>query len=321
MLLLGMTMNDIDPQSLLTPRRRVMGISAVLLPLKENGEADWPGFNQHLVRTVEAGLVPAINMDTGYGMLLTQTDRRFVAAQAQSILKGQRFCIGACVPDQHDLPYNRSAYLEELNFIHAMGGIPVITQSHGLTSLPDEELIRAYEDLAQNTDQFIAFELGRMFAPFGKIYSLTVIEAIMQIPNCVGIKHSSLSREQEWQRLVLRNKVRPEFRLFTGNDLAIDMIMYGSDYLLGLSTFAPQLFGLRDKYWATGDVRFHELNDKLQYLGAFAFRPPVPAYKHSAAQFLHQRGWISTPQTHRLSMTRPESDLPILQDIAESLGL
>jgi dihydrodipicolinate synthase/N-acetylneuraminate lyase len=314
-------MTHFDPQSLLVPRRQVMGISAVLLPFKDNGEADWAGFNQHLERTVEAELIPAINMDTGYGMMLTQTDRRFVAAQARSILKGQRFCIGACVPDQHDLPYNRDAYLEELVFIDAMGGIPVVTQSHGLTGLPEDELIRAYEELAQHTDQFIAFELGTMFAPFGKIYSLTAFEAIMKIPNCLGIKHSSLSREQEWQRLILRNKTRPDFRLFTGNDLAIDMIMYGSDYLLGLSTFAPQLFGLRDKYWAAGDPRFHELNDKLQYLGAFAFRPPVPAYKHSAAQFLHQRGWISTPRTHPRSPQRPESDLPILQNMAESLGL
>ena len=35
--------------------------------------------------------------------------------------------------------------------------------------------------------------------------------------------------------------VRPDFLVLTGNDLAIDMVMYGSDYLLGLSTFAPDV--------------------------------------------------------------------------------
>ena len=35
---------------------------------------------------------------------------------------------------------------------------------------------------------------------------------------------------------------RPDFLVLTGNDLGIDMVMYGSDYLLGLSTFAPDLF-------------------------------------------------------------------------------
>ena len=65
-------------------------------------------------------------------------------------------------------------------------------------------------------------------------------------------------------------------------DLAIDMVMYGSDYLLGLSTFAPEEFARRDRMWAQGDPGFHELNDALQYLGAFTFRAPVPAYRHDA---------------------------------------
>ncbi len=60
--------------------------------------------------------------------------------------------------------------------------------------------------------------------------------------------------------------------MYAGNDLAIDMVMYGSDYLLGLSTFAPDAFALRDHHWASGDERFFELNDVLQYLGAFGNR-------------------------------------------------
>ena len=65
--------------------------------------------------------------------------------------------------------------------------------------------------------------------------------------------------------------------MFTGNDLAIDMVMYGSDYLLGLSTFAPDVFARRDAAWAAGDPAFYELNDWLQYLGFLTFRQPVPA--------------------------------------------
>jgi hypothetical protein len=107
--------------------------------------------------------------------------------------------------------------------------------------------------------------------------------------------------------------------VFTGNDLAIDMVMYGSDYLLGLSTFAPDLFAARDRMWATGDPGFYELNDLLQELGFFAFRPPVPAYRHSAAQFLHLRGQIPIAAAHPASPRRPDSDLPILRQIAERL--
>jgi len=114
--------------------------------------------------------------------------------------------------------------------------------------------------------------------------------------------------------------VRPEFRVLTGNDLAIDMVVYGSDYLLGLSTFAPEHFALRDQFWADEDPRFYELNDLLQYLGLFAFRAPVPAYKHSAAQFLALRGRIGFGAGPPDAPRRPDSDLPILRDIAARLS-
>jgi dihydrodipicolinate synthase/N-acetylneuraminate lyase len=160
-----------------------------------------------------------------------------------------------------------------------------------------------------------------MFAPFGKIYSLDVYRGLLGVKRCVGAKHSSLNRELEWQRVRLRDAVRPDFQVLTGNDLAIDMVMYGSDYLLGLSTFAPDLFAQRDRYWREGDPRFYELNDVLQYLGFLAFRDPVPAYKHSAAMFLKLRGWIDCDATHPKSATRPESDRAILAGIAKQLGV
>lgn len=141
----------------------------------------------------------------------------------------------------------------------------------------------------------------------------------MQIPQIVGMKHSSLNRELEWERLALRDGVRPDFKIYTGNDLAVDMVMYGSDYLLGLSAFCPEAFAARDKLWETSDPRFYELNDLLQYLGFFAFRPPVPTYKHTAAQFLKLRGRIKTDIPHPKAQRRPESDLEVLKKISDRL--
>jgi hypothetical protein len=99
------------------------------------------------------------------------------------------------------------------------------------------------------------------------------------------------------------------------------MVMYGSDYLLGLSTFAPDLFAERDALWEAGDPAFYELNDLLQYLGFFAFRNPVPAYKHSAAQFLRLRGWIRSDATPPNAQQRPASDVDVLRDIGQRLGV
>jgi hypothetical protein len=99
------------------------------------------------------------------------------------------------------------------------------------------------------------------------------------------------------------------------------MVMYGSDYLLGLSTFAPDVFAKRDRMWETGEEAFYELNDLLQYLGHFAFREPVPAYRHDAAMFLVLRGWISSDATPDGTPRRPDSDREILCDIARRLGV
>ncbi len=310
----------IDPIRMLRPRRRIEGISAVLLPfLDDRGTIDWTGFRDHVLRTAEAGLGPAVNMDTGHVNRLDEATQDRALDEAQSVVGGRPFVAGAFVSDEPGAVFDRDAYLRRIEAIQARGGTPVVFQSYGLTGQSDDGIVADYEAIGRACGRFIAFELGPMFAPFGRIYSLETYRAIMTIPACLGAKHSSLSREDEWRRLSLRDEVRPDFRVYTGNDLGIDMVMYGSDYLLGLSTFAPEEFARRDALWAAGDAGFYELNDTLQYLGAFAFRPPVPAYKHSAAMFLKLRGWIGSDATHPASPSRPESDIEVLRAILERL--
>lgn len=299
--------------------RVISGMSAILLPLVSGTEVDWDGFRNHVTRTSQAGLIPAVNMDTGYGNLIDAPLRQQVLRETQQLMEGRQFVAGAFVGDSPDSKFNFDAYRARIDEIVSHGGLPIIFQSYGLTQQADEQIIDAYIRIGEHAGDFLAFELGQMFAPFGKIYSLDVYQGLLDIKPCRGAKHSSLNRELEWQRLKLRDRERPDFKVLTGNDLAIDMVMYGSDYLLGLSTFAPEAFAKRDAMWAKGDPKFYELNDLLQYLGFFAFREPVPAYKHSAAQFLYARGWIHTPLTYPGSPSRPESDVAILNDILQRL--
>lgn len=315
-----MTM-PIDPLSLIRPRRKILGMSAVLLPLHSPSEVDWVSFRHLVTRTASAGLIPAVNMDTGYANLIDDATRRQVLTATREVLGNGPFVAGAFVGDAPGSPFDLDAYSRQMDGIMEAGGMPVIFQSYGLTGQGDEEILAAYLAIGHHCDTFIGFELGTMFAPFGRIYSLDLYRELMGIPQCNGAKHSSLSRPLEWERLILRDQVRPNFRVLTGNDLAIDMVMYGSDYLLGLSAFAPDLFAQRDAWWETGDSRFYELNDQLQYLGCLAFRDPVPAYKHSAAMFLKLRGWIENDLTHPQSPTRPESDREILRGILSQLGI
>lgn len=310
-----------NPTALIQTHRKITGMSAILLPFTADKQVDWDAFCAHVARTSDAGLTPAVNMDTGYVNLLDAETRVEVLRRTRETLGNAPFVAGSYVGDQPGSAFDLDAYRQQIDLIQEFEGMPVIFQSFGLTSQAPQAIVDAYAKIGEYAPKFIAFELGTMFAPFGKIYDLDVYKGLLGVKQCIGAKHSSLSRDLEWQRIVFRNETRPDFKVFTGNDLAIDMVIYGSDYLLGLSTFAPDLFAKRDAMWESGDPEFYELNDILQYLGFLAFRPPVPAYKHSAAQFLKLRGWISTNETHPNSPARPDSDIAILRDIADRLNV
>jgi len=55
-------------------------------------------------------------------------------------------------------------------------------------------------------------------------------------------------------------------------------------------------------------------------LGDFAFRHPVPAYKHSMAQTLHLRGLLATDEPHPQSPRRPASDREIIATILDRIA-
>ena len=295
--------------------RTIVGYSAVYLPWTSPAQPDWDAFDGQLQRTIAAGLIPAVNMDTGFAQLLTAQQRIKILRRTHEAADNATFAAGVFVNDAAGSDFDENAYQRGIEEVVNHGGMPVIMQSFGLTHLDDADRLAAYESFGNQGD-FIAFELGKMFAPFGDIYSLEFYERLIQIPSCIAAKHSSLSRALEWQRLAIRDRVRPEFRCLTGNDLAIDMIMYGCDYLLGLSAFDPAAFAQRDQWWQENDLRFYELNDALQYLGNFAFREPVPAYKHCAGMYLKMMGRVPSDEVPAACPRRPDSDLPILRDIS-----
>ncbi len=312
----GMGMTEDDIVGRIRPRRVITGMSAILLPHGLDGGIDWDATAAHIARTAAAGLAPAVNMDTGYVQLLDESAKERVLDVTAEIVGGD-FVAGAYVVDADGDSFDLDAYLAAATAIACRGGTPVIFPSHGLNALDDDGWVDAHRRLGAELDRFIGFELGSMFVPYGRIPGLDAYRELIGIRSCIGAKHSSLSRELEWQRLALRDQLRPDFKVFTGNDLAIDMVMYGSDYLLGLSTFAPDAFARRDRLWADGDPRFHELNDLLQYLGHLTFRAPVPGYRHDAAMFLELRGWAASDGTPDGAPRRPDSDRALLADIVE----
>lgn len=301
------------------PGRKVRGIAASLLPYGDDGRVAIEAFQRHLQATQRAGLMNAVNMDTGYINYLSESDKKDVLRWTREALgKDAPFVAGAYIEGQTGDVV--ALYRKQMDEIAGCGGIPILFQTSRLHEKTAKEKAAAYQGACQGFEQVLAFELGQMFAPSGEIFDEETVRRLMDIPEIQGMKHSSLDRSIELQRLALRDEFRPEFHIYTGNDLGINMIEYGSDYLLGLATFSPEKFAERDRLWEAGDPAYYALSDALQYLGNVAFRAPVPAYKHSAAVFLHLTGRIPSDHAHAKSPTRPLWEREILADCARRLG-
>ncbi len=313
-----MTVNDLITR--IQPRRIIHGAAAALLPFEEDGRVAVEPLQAHILATHRAGLMNAVNMDTGYVNYLSSSEKGDVLQWTRAALgPGVPFIAGAYIEGEAGDVV--SLYRREMDRIAGWGGTPIVFQTSRLHGREPREKIAVYKDICKGFPAVLGFELGPVFAPNGEIFDEDTFRGLMDIPELKGAKHSSLDRLQELRRLELRDRHRPEFRIYTGNDLAIDMIEYGSDYLLGLATFAPEKFAERDRLWAAGDPAYYALSDALQHLGNIAFRPPVPAYKHSAAIFLHLTRRIPSPRTHPMNPVRPEWEREMMCECAQRLGL
>jgi len=303
------------------PRRKVQGIAAALLPYEPDGRVAVDAIAKQLTATHQAGLMNAVNMDTGYVNYLSDAEKQEVLSWTRQALgKGVPFVAGAYI-EHHAGDDIVTLYRKQIDTIVRCDGIPILFQTARLHGKSPAKIAEIYRDICRDYPHVLAFELGPVFAANGEIYETETVRRLMDIPEIKGMKHSSLDRLVELERLAIRDAHRPDFRIYTGNDLGINMIEYGSDYLLGLAAFAPEKFAERDHLWEAADPEYYNLSDALQYLGNVAFRHPVPAYKHSAAVFLNLIGRIPSDRTHPKNPQRPPWEAQMMVDCARRLSL
>src|SRR5690349_13343188 len=83
------------------PGRKVQGIAAALLPYTSDGRVAVEAFQKHLLATHRAGLMNAVNMDTGYVNYLSD-------AEKQEVLGWTRAALG------QNVAFVAGAYIENL---------------------------------------------------------------------------------------------------------------------------------------------------------------------------------------------------------------
>src|ERR1700675_1906410 len=121
-------------------RRDVQGIAAALLPFESDGRVAVEAFQRHLVATQRAGLMNAVNMDTGYVNYLSDSEREDVLRWTCEALAEETpirrlafpgaFVAGAYIEGQSGDVV--ALYRREMERIAEFGGVPILFQTERL---------------------------------------------------------------------------------------------------------------------------------------------------------------------------------------------
>ena len=125
-------------------RRKVHGIAAALLPYESDGTVAVDAFKQHLIATHQAGLMNAVNMDTGYVNYLSEPEKRDVLRwTVEALGKNVPFVGGAYIENQTgDIV---ALYRRQMDSIVQAGGIPILFQTARLHGLSSKEKAAVYQ--------------------------------------------------------------------------------------------------------------------------------------------------------------------------------
>ena len=132
-------MNIEEVLSRIRPRRKITGIAAALLPFEDNGTVAVEAFQQHLLRTHAAGLINAVNMDTGYVNYLSDDEQQQILKWTREALPANtKFFAGAYIERlEGDVV---ALYRRKIDQIIARGGTPIIFQTARLQRQPADSL-------------------------------------------------------------------------------------------------------------------------------------------------------------------------------------
>jgi hypothetical protein len=301
----------------LTPSRRIDGSAALPVWLGPSGRLDLPGLADRLQATFAAGLTPAVNLFGGSVERLGPDQQTDVLATAAGVARGRRFIAGTRPTD--DAAPLAVRYGRAIDAVVRQGGTPLLLPIAELTALDGDGLAHLWRRATSGHRGVLVIEMSGAFAAPAPLYAAAVIPRLLDIDSLGGLVHASLDREAEWGRVEARDVARPDFRIYSGHERALDMVVYGSDYLLGTAGCAPEAFAARDRAWRDGRPVGYELNDALQALGSLLYRPPVGGARHGAVQWLQARGVVGLVAPVPGVQRRPDSDLALYRDLAERL--
>src|SRR2546429_9918679 len=142
------------------PGRKVQGIAAALLPFAADGRVAVEAFQKHLQATHRAGLMNAVNMDTGYVNYLDEAEKKGVLRWTREALgKEVPFVGGAYIEGQDG--HIAALYRKEMESIVGAGGVPILFQTSQPPGKPAEGKKGPYQDAGRGISHVLRFRLGQ----------------------------------------------------------------------------------------------------------------------------------------------------------------
>jgi dihydrodipicolinate synthase/N-acetylneuraminate lyase len=301
----------------LTPGRTIDGVAALPVWLGVSRRLDLAGLAARIEATFAAGLTPAVNLHAGAVDVLGPEERTDILTTAAGVARGRRFIAGTR-PTTDAAPLS-VRYGRAVDAIARQGGTPLLLPIRELATLDGDALAYLWRQATAGHRGVLIVEMAGEFGMAADPYSPDVVTRLTDVGSLGGLVHATLDRAAEWARVEARDITRPEFRIYSGHERALDMVSYGSDYLLAGAGCAPEAFAARDRAWRAGDSLAFDLNDVLQAAGSLMFRAPIGAARHAALQWLHARGVLDAPVPVPGVALRPESDLALYRELAARL--
>jgi hypothetical protein len=301
----------------LTPGRTIDGVAALPVWLGVSRRLDLAGLAARIEATFATGLTPAVNLHAGAVDLLGRDDRTDVLTTAAGVARGRRFIAGTG-PTSDAAPLS-VRYGRAVDAIVRQGGTPVLLPVPELATLDGDALAYLWRQATAGHRGVLIVEMAAECGMAADPYTPDVVTRLIDVASLGGLVHATFDRATEWARVEARDIARPEFRIYSGHERALDMVSYGSDYLLGVAGCAPEAFARRDRAWRAGEALGFELNDALQALGALLYRDPVGGARHGAVQWLQVRGLDDGAAALAGVSPRPDSDRALYSDLAARL--
>jgi 4-hydroxy-tetrahydrodipicolinate synthase len=273
-------------------------IPAVIVPMLDNYQIDYPAFRHYLEWVVSQNPVGlAVNVDTGEGPYLTAEERLQVIQTAHDIA-GERCAIIAGVGGPGTLTAEENARAARDAGADALLVFP--TPAFLNDPLDLDIPYNYHKAIAKASGlPLVVFQLGPLFG--GINYPLKALEKVLELPEVIGLKDASFDARRFVQtRDIVRGAHHP-ITMLTGNDsFLLESFLLGAEggllgyAAVGVGLLVELLQAVQEQDFA----RAVELQPRVQGFCDYIYRRPIGDYRARCKVALVHMGLLNPEQTY-----------------------